>query len=128
MGKEKIEINSQNLNYEVALDLKKELDYIKVVFEKQKVELNDGINRDIFNYYVNNGYISIVVFFIRNGKLLGDKKNIFPLIDDIKETLEYYIVNFYSKLITKRTNRTWRSKYRLIKHNTRNKSNKCKQR
>lgn len=95
--KEKIEINSQNLNYEVALDLKKELDYIKVVFEKQKVELNDGINRDIFNYYVNNGYISIVVFFIRNGKLLGDKKNIFPLIDDIKETLEYYIVNFYSK-------------------------------
>ena len=66
--KEKIKVNSDNLNYEVALDLKKEL-----------------------------GYISIVVFFIRNGKLLGDKKNIFPLIDDVKETLEYYIVNFYSK-------------------------------
>lgn len=95
--KEKIKVNSDNLNYEVALDLKKELDYIKVVFEKQKVELNDGINRDIFNYYYDNGYISIVVFFIRNGKLLGDKKNIFPLIDDVKETLEYYIVNFYSK-------------------------------
>ena len=95
--KEKIKINSDNLNYEVALDLKKELDYITVVFEKQKVELNDGINRDIFNYYIGNGYISIVVFFIRNGKLLGDKKNIFPLIDDEKETLEYYIVNFYSR-------------------------------
>ena len=95
--KEKIQVNSDNLNYEVALDLKKELDYISVVFEKQKVELNDGINRDIFNYYVDNGYISIVVFFIRNGKLLGDKKNIFPLIDEEKETLEYYIVNFYNK-------------------------------
>ncbi len=95
--KEKIKINSDNLNYEVAFDLKKELDYISVVFEKQKVELNDGINRDIFNYYVNNGYISITVFFLRNGKLLGDKKNIFPLIDEVKETLEYYIVNFYTK-------------------------------
>ena len=94
---EKIKVNSDNLNYEVALELKKELDYIKVVFEKQKVELNDGVNRDIFNYYVENGYISIVVFFIRNGKLLGDKKNIFPLIDEVNETLEYYIVNFYSK-------------------------------
>jgi len=94
---EKIKINSDNLNFEVALDLKKELDYIKVVFERQKVELNDGINRDIFNYYYENGYISIVVFFLRNGKLVGNKKNIFPLIDDIKETLEFYIVNFYVK-------------------------------
>ncbi len=94
---EKIKINSDNLNYEVALDLKKELDYIKVVFERQKVELNDGINRDIFNYYYDNGYISIVVFFLRNGKLLGSKKNIFPLVDSLKETMEYYIVNFYSK-------------------------------
>ena len=94
---EKIKVNSDNLNYEVALELKKELDYIKVVFEKQKVELNDGINRDIFNYYVENGYISIVVFFLRNGKLQGNKKNIFPLVDDVKEALEYYIVNFYSK-------------------------------
>lgn len=94
---EKIKVNSDNLNFEVALELKNELDYIKVVFEKQKVELNDGVNRDIFNYYYDNGYISIVVFFLRNGKLVGNKKNIFPLIDDIKETLEYYIVNFYSK-------------------------------
>lgn len=94
---EKIKVNSDNLNFEVALDLKKELDYIKVVFERQKVELNDGINRDIFNYYYEKGYISIVVFFLRNGKLVGNKKNIFPLIDDIKETLEYYIVNFYAK-------------------------------
>ncbi len=94
---EKIKLNSDNLNYEVALELKNELDYIKVVFEKQKVELNDGVNRDIFNYIVKDGYISICVFFIRNGKLLGDKKNIFPLIDDEKETMEYYIANFYTK-------------------------------
>lgn len=94
---EKIKVNSDNLNFEVALDLKRELDYIKVVFERQKVELNDGINRDIFNYYYENGYISIVVFFLRNGKLLGSKKNIFPIVDDVKETMEYYIVNFYSK-------------------------------
>lgn len=94
---EKIKINADNLNYEVALELKQELDYIKVVFQKQKVELTDSIDRDIFNYCTENGYISIVVFFIRNGKLLGDKKNIFPLVDDEKETMEYYIANFYSK-------------------------------
>lgn len=94
---EKIKVNSNNLNYEAALELKEELDYIKVVFEKQKVELNDGINRDIFNFVVEDGYLSIVVFFLRNGKLLGDKKNIFPLYGETADALMYYIVNFYSK-------------------------------
>lgn len=94
---DKINKHSENMNYEQALELKKELDYIKVVFEKQKVELNDGINRDIFNYYTDKGYISVESFFLRNGKLVGGNNKILPIISDEKETLEYYIVDFYSK-------------------------------
>lgn len=95
--KDKISIHSENLNYEQALELKKELDYINVVFEKQKVELNDGINRDVFNYYTDKGYLSIEVFFLRNGKLVEGTNKIIPIIGDINETLEYFIVDFYSK-------------------------------
>lgn len=95
--KEKIEYHSTNLNYEQALELKKELDYIEVVFEHQKVELNDGVNRDIFNYYVDKGYISIQVFFLRNGKLIGSSSSIKPIISTEKDELEYYIVDFYQK-------------------------------
>lgn len=95
--KEKIEFHSSNLNYEQALELKKELDYIEVVFEHQKVELNDGVNRDIFNYYTNKGYISIQVFFLRNGKLVGSSCSIKPIISTEKDELEYYVVDFYQK-------------------------------
>jgi excinuclease ABC subunit C len=94
---EKIKINSDNMNYEVALSLKNDLEYMKVLEEKQKVELNDGINRDIFNYYVDKGYISISIFFLRNGKLLGSTSNIKPIISEIKDELETFIVDFYSK-------------------------------
>ena len=95
--KEKIEINSNNLNYERALELKRDLDYINVIFERQKVELKAGINADVIGYYVDKGYLSIEVFFIRNGKLLGNTNLINPVITDIKDELEYFIVDFYSK-------------------------------
>ena len=95
---EKININSNNLNYEVCKELTEELGYINTLFKNQSiVELDDNINRDVINYYYDNSYISIVIFFIRNGKLVGINNKIIPVINDIKETLEYYIHSFYSK-------------------------------
>lgn len=95
---EKIKINSDNLNYEVCKELVEELGYIKEVFKNQSiVELDDNINRDVINYYYENSYLSIVIFFIRNGKLVGNNYKIIPIINDIKDTLEYYISTFYSK-------------------------------
>lgn len=93
----KIEQYSANLNFEMALDLKKELEYIDIVLSKQKVELHDFIDRDCFAYYINNGYLSIEILFIRNGKLLNHKNTIYPLhLDEIDE-VEYYIAKFYTK-------------------------------
>ncbi len=95
--KEKIDINSKNLNYEVCKDLMEELNYINDVFKSQNiVELSKDINLDIINYYFDNSYLSIVIFFIRNGKLLGNHYNLIPVINEIEDTLEYYIVDFYS--------------------------------
>lgn len=95
---EKIKINSDNLNYEVCKELVEELGYIKEVFKNQSiVELDDNINSDVINYYYENSYLSIVIFFIRNGKLVGNNYKIIPIINDIKDTLEYYISTFYSK-------------------------------
>jgi excinuclease ABC subunit C len=95
---EKIDFNSKNMNYEVCKELVDELGYINEVFKNQIiVELDDNINRDVINYYYDNSYISVVIFFIRNGKLVGINNKIIPVINDIKETLEYYIHSFYSK-------------------------------
>ena len=84
---EKITNLSKNLNYEKALELRDELNYIKVVLDKQKVELHDFVNRDIINYYFLNGYLSIQIFFIRNGKLLGGHSNIINTVSSLEEEL-----------------------------------------
>ena len=55
----KINVFSNNLNFEAALELKKELDYIKVVLDKQRVELHDYINRDVIGYDAIDGIVSV---------------------------------------------------------------------
>ncbi len=94
---EKINFYSEQLNYEKAKELKDELEYIKIVMEKQRVELHDNINRDIINYYFNKGYLSIEFFFLRNGKLIGHNNKIIPVMEDYMNELEYYIALFYNK-------------------------------
>lgn len=94
---ERINFYAEQLNFEEANELKKELDYIKVVMEKQRVELHDNVNRDIINYYFDNGYLSIEIFFLRNGKLSGHVNKIIPVMDDYISELEYYIALYYNK-------------------------------
>lgn len=94
---EKMQEYSEALNFEMALEMKKELDYIKIVMDKQKVELHDFVNRDVFGYYFDKGYISVQIFFLRNGKMVGGKAEIFPIISELADDLDYYLMNFYSK-------------------------------
>ena len=92
----KINQYSEALNFEMAMDLKNELEYIDIVLAKQKVELHDFVNRDVISYYIDNGYLSIEILFIRNGKLLNHKNSIFPINIDPEDDVEYYIADFYS--------------------------------
>ncbi len=94
---DKINKYSETLNFEMALDLKKELEYIDIVLDKQKVELHDFVNRDVIAYYIDKGYISIEILFIRNGKLLNHKNVIYPLTLDIEDEVENYIAQFYMR-------------------------------
>ncbi len=94
---EKIKINSDNLNFEVCKTLVDELNYIKLLFNNQHVEISDSKDRDIFNFYYENSYVSIVCMFIRGGKLLGINTKIIPVMTELKDTIEYYIASFYRK-------------------------------
>ena len=88
---------SEQLNFEKAKELKELIDYINVTLTKQKVEISDDVDRDIFGYYVLNGYLSIQVFFIRSGKIIERHSKTMPLIDELEEELTTYITTFYSK-------------------------------
>lgn len=94
---EEMLIESNNMHYEKAMELKELLDYINITLAKQKVEINDNIDRDIFGYYLDKGYLSMQVFFIRGGKIVERHSKIMPIIDELEEEVTRYIAKFYEK-------------------------------
>ena len=98
--KEKMNIYSENMEYEKALEYKDLLDYINITTEKQKVDLDESVNTDVVGYYTKDNYISIQILFIRGGKLLDRTRNIFPIISTPEEELSSYLTNFYSKNVS----------------------------
>lgn len=98
--KEEMQIFSDNLQFEKALELKKLLDYITITLAHQQVESKDNVDRDVFGYYIEKGYLSIQIFFIRGSKIVERHSKIIPLIDDVNSVLTSYIANFYQRVIT----------------------------
>jgi len=92
---------ANKLQFERALEYKEMLNYIKITLEKQKVELDDNYDRDIIGYYMKDNYLSMTILFIRGGKLLDKKSNLFPMIDELSEEVNNYISTFYDLHPTK---------------------------
>ena len=88
---------SENLNYERALELKNMLEDINTTLKKQKIDLNNNYNFDLVNYYYENNYLGIEIFFIRDGLLFGRHNEIISSIGDISEEVTEYLIKFYDK-------------------------------
>ena len=88
---------SENLNYEKALELKNMLEDIDTTLKKQKIDLNNNANFDLVNYYYDNNYLGIEIFFIRQGLLFGRHNEIITSLGDIENEVTEYLVKFYDK-------------------------------
>lgn len=92
-----IELASSKMNYERCLELKKMLEDIEIVLRSQKIVMNNDNNFDLFNCYQKNNYLSIQIFFVRNGVLFGREKKIINTVALKEEALLEFIIKFYDK-------------------------------
>lgn len=83
--------------YERAAEYRDQIQYIETTVERQNIITNDYTNRDVFSFYMNKGWISIQVFFIRQATLIKREATIFPCYDTPQEELSSYIVQFYQE-------------------------------
>lgn len=92
-----MKIHSDNLEFELAQEKYILLQSIEHVVSKNQVQLKDKSNKDIVNYYSENGYMCVQVFMIRQGKLLERQFQIFEIYRESNEEFISFLINYYNE-------------------------------
>ncbi|WP_416151427.1 excinuclease ABC subunit UvrC [Salipaludibacillus sp. HK11] len=86
---------SDDLNFERAKELRDQVAHIEAVMEKQKMTLTDQVNRDVFSYFVDKGWMCVQVFFVRQGKVIERDVSLFPTYKDPEDDFYTFLGQFY---------------------------------
>lgn len=90
---------AEKLEYEKAAGLRDQIQAIQKTLQKQSVFSRQLKNKDIIHYARTGDLISVVIFFVRHGYLLG-KKNFFlsaPQKISDQEALGSFVKQFYAQ-------------------------------
>lgn len=93
----KMQRSAENMEFERAAEYRDQIKYIAMTVEKQKIISNDNTPRDLFNFYMDKGWISIQVFFIRQARLMKREKRLFPCVDTPDAEFTSFILQFYNQ-------------------------------
>ncbi|QIZ68579.1 excinuclease ABC subunit UvrC [Geobacillus subterraneus] len=94
---EKMHETAEALEFERAKEYRDQIAAIEMTMEKQKMMFNDFIDRDVFGYAYDKGWMCVQVFFLRQGKLIERDVSIFPLYQDPDEEMLTFLGQFYAK-------------------------------
>ena len=94
---EKMMEASEALDFERAKEYRDKISAIETTMEKQKMTMQDFVDRDVFGYAVDKGWMCVQVFFIRQGKLIERDVSMFPFYDDPEEEMLTFLGQFYEK-------------------------------
>lgn len=91
----KMNLAAENLEFEKAGEYRDQLQAIDSVMMPQKMTQTDFVNRDVFGYAVDKGWMCIQVFFVRQGKIIERDLSLFPFYGEEEEDFVTYLAQFY---------------------------------
>ncbi len=94
---EKMTQAAEDLQFEKAAEYRDQVKAIDTIMTRQKMTQTDFVNRDVFGYYVERGWLCVQVFFVRQGKLIQRDVTSFPIYDEPEESFLTFIGQFYQK-------------------------------
>ena len=94
---EKMAYAAAHMEFEKAAEFRDQIKAIETVMTRQKMTNVDLIDRDVFGYAVDKGWMCVQVFFVRQGKLIERDVSIFPFYDDASEAFLTLIGQFYQE-------------------------------
>ncbi|MFI8493151.1 excinuclease ABC subunit UvrC [Peribacillus butanolivorans] len=86
---------SEELDFERAKEFRDKIAHMDITMEKQKMMTTDFIDRDVFGYAYDKGWMCVQVFFVRQGKLIERDVSLFPVYDEPDQELLTFLGQFY---------------------------------
>lgn len=86
---------SEDLDFERAKEFRDKIAHIDITMEKQKMMTTDFIDRDVFGFAYDKGWMCVQVFFVRQGKLIERDVSLFPVYDEPEQELLTFLGQFY---------------------------------
>lgn len=93
----KMQAAAEELNFERAKEFRDQIVHIDSVMEKQKITTNDAVDRDVFGYAVDKGWMCVQILYMRQGKMIERHASIFPYYGDEYDDFTSYITQYYSE-------------------------------
>ncbi|MFW7432536.1 excinuclease ABC subunit UvrC [Vagococcus carniphilus] len=94
---EKMEKAAVDMEFERAAEYRDQIQAIQSIMTKQKMTNADFIDRDVFGYAVDKGWMVVQVFFVRQGKLIERRVFDFPFYNEAEEDFLTFIGQFYQE-------------------------------
>ncbi|NMP59457.1 excinuclease ABC subunit UvrC [Enterococcus mundtii] len=95
--KEKMAKAAENMEFEKAAEYRDQIRAIETIMTRQKMTNTDLIDRDVFGYSIDKGWMCVQVFFVRQGKLIERDVSIIPFYNEAEEDFLTYIGQFYQE-------------------------------
>lgn len=88
---------AEALEFERAKELRDLIQHIDAVMEKQKITMNDAVDRDVFGYAVDKGWMSVQIQYVRQGKMIERHVSLFPFYGNEYDDFLTYVTQVYSE-------------------------------
>nr|WP_243735032.1 excinuclease ABC subunit UvrC [Paenibacillus turpanensis] len=90
---------AEELNFERAKELRDSITHIDAVMdmEKQTITTTDSLDRDVFGYAVEKGWMCVQILYIRQGKMIERRASSFPYYGEEYEDFMTFVTQYYSE-------------------------------
>lgn len=94
---QKMEKAAENMEFEKAAEYRDQIRAIETIMTRQKMTNTDLLDRDVFGYAIDKGWMCVQVFFVRQGELIERDVSMFPFYNEAEEDFLTYIGQFYQE-------------------------------
>lgn len=87
---------AEQLNFERAKELRDQIAHIDAVMEKQKITMSDQVDRDVFGFATDKGWMCVQILYMRQGKLIERHASMFPFYGEEYDDFLTFVSQYYS--------------------------------